>query len=432
MTTAIATAPSVSHRVAAQRQRTGLPFACVIGDLSMVRALGRCGIPVAVATPAPGSDVTRSRYCRAVVEIPDVVDDPAGAVRAIVAWARQQAHAPVLFYQGDHDLLALSRHRAELAPHARCLLPPADLVENCVDKLRFAALAVRLSLPVPRSRLLHRGSAAREIGAWNCFPCVLKPAVRTRWSESPLVRRAGTSGQKVLHVRDRAELEALVPLIDGQQTDFLLQSYIAGGEDRIVSYHAYVRPGGETVAEFTGRKLRTAPRRYGLSTYVEITDEPAVKAQGRTAVERLRLSGVVKMDFKQDGDGRLHLLEVNPRFNLWHHPGSLAGVCLPELVYRDCLEPGSARPARAVRPGVRWLKARDDWRALACDPGPQDPSLARWLWQAVTATVNEDLLWRDLRPAFDDLLGTARRRLSRWMRAAAAIAAGRRGRSPCS
>jgi predicted ATP-grasp superfamily ATP-dependent carboligase len=150
-------------------------------------------------------------------------------------------------------------------------------------------------------------------------------------------------------------------------------------------------------------------------------------------VERLRLSGVVKMDFKQDErDGRLHLLEVNPRFNLWHHAASLAGVCLPELVYRDCLEPGSARPARAVRPGVRWLKARDDWLALARDPEPGDPSLARWLWQAVTATANEDLLWRDPRPALADLLGTARRRLVRALRAAAAVATGRRGGSPCS
>src|SRR5262249_9604133 len=153
----------------------------------------------------------------------------------------------------------------------------------------------------------------------------------------------GASGQKVLHVRDRAELEAMVPLMEGQQTDFLLQAYIAGGEDRIVSYHAYVRPGGEAVAEFTGRKLRTAPRRYGLSSYVEITDDPTVKEQGRSAVERLRLSGVVKMDFKLDGAGRLWLLEINPRFNLWHHPGAVAGVCLPELVYRDCVEPGSAR-----------------------------------------------------------------------------------------
>jgi predicted ATP-grasp superfamily ATP-dependent carboligase len=399
----------------------------------MVRALGRRGIPVAVATAAPGSDVTRSRYCRAVVGIPDVVDDPAGAVRAIVAWARRQPQAPVLFYQGDHDLQALSRHRDEIAPHVRCLLPPADLVEDCVDKLRFAALAARLSLPVPDSRLLHRGSAAREIEAWNCFPCVLKPAVRTRWSESPLMLRAGSSGQKVLHVRDRAELAALVPLMDGQQTDFVLQAYIAGGEDCIVSYHAYIRPGGETVAEFTGRKLRTAPRRYGLSTYVEITDDPAVKEQGRTAVQRLRLSGVVKMDFKQDErDGRLHLLEVNPRFNLWHHAGSLAGVCLPELVYRDCLAPGSARPARAVRPGVRWLKARDDRRALARDREPGDPSLARWLWQAATATVNEDLLWRDPRPALAHLLGTAKQRLLRALRGAAAIATGRRGGNPCS
>ena len=55
---------------------------------------------------------------------------------------------------------------------------------------------------------------------------------------------------------------------------------------------------------------------------------------GRTLVQRLGLRGVAKFDFKRAADGRLFLLEVNPRFNLWHHPGALAGVNLPALVFR--------------------------------------------------------------------------------------------------
>ena len=38
------------------------PLACVVGDLSLVRALGRDGIPVAVATSDPASKIKRSRY----------------------------------------------------------------------------------------------------------------------------------------------------------------------------------------------------------------------------------------------------------------------------------------------------------------------------------------------------------------------------------
>ena len=50
------------------------PLACVAGDLSLVRALGRAGIPVAVATREPDSNVRLSRYCTAVVPTPSWVD----------------------------------------------------------------------------------------------------------------------------------------------------------------------------------------------------------------------------------------------------------------------------------------------------------------------------------------------------------------------
>jgi predicted ATP-grasp superfamily ATP-dependent carboligase len=135
------------------------PLACVVGDLSLVRALGRDGIPVAVATSAPDSRMTRSRYCRAVVRTPSWVDDPEAALATLVGWGSEQREAPVLFYQGDHDLLALSRGRSRLAPHLRCVLPSAELVEALSDKLRFAALAERERLPVPFTLMLSRGSA---------------------------------------------------------------------------------------------------------------------------------------------------------------------------------------------------------------------------------------------------------------------------------
>jgi len=393
------------------RGRRSLPVACVIGDLSMVRALGCRGIPVAVATHDPRSSATKSRYCQTVVPVPSVVDDPAGAVRALCDWGKKQPYPPIVFYQGDHDLLALSRHREELAPHLHCMLPPRELVEDCVDKVRFAALAERLDLPVPKTFILRRGGP--EVLAWSHFPCVLKPSMRTHWFDSDLMQHAHCK-PKALYVGSRADLERLLPLVDRLPTDCVLQSLVVGGEDRILSYHAYVRPGGERVAEFTGRKLRTAPRRHGVSTYIEITDDPVVKRAGRLVLDRLGFSGVLKMDFKQDErDGQLYLLEINPRFSLWHHPSTLAGVPVPELVYRDCIEPGSARAASVVRAGVRWLSSHADRLALREHIASGELSLSGWIWQLATTTINEDFRLRDPRPGVTALLGMVTRRLGR-------------------
>jgi D-aspartate ligase len=394
----------------------------VIGDLSLVRALGRRGIPVAATVSHARSALAWSRYCDATVHTASWVEQPDRAVADLIAWAREQPEPPVAFYQGDHDLLALSRNRALLAPQLRCVLPPAPLVEDLVDKLRFAALAARVLLPTPSTVTLERSEAGARAAGWKDFPCVLKPAVRTHWFGSPLLSDVGN--QKAVFVRDRAELERLLPLVAEHETDSILQAAIAGGEERIVSYHAYVRPGGEVVAEFSGKKVRTAPRTYGLSTYVEITDDPEVKRLGRSVLERLDFSGVAKIDFKRSADDdRLYLLEINPRFNLWHHPATLAGVCLPELVYRDCLEPGSARANGPARHGVRWIAPREDLRAFREYRAAGEVSRIGWLRDVLAADVNEDLCLRDPMPGLFELAGIAQRRLARVFRGAARSAA---------
>ena len=112
------------------------------------------------------------------------------------------------------------------------------------------------------------------------------------------------------------------------------------------------------VGEFTGRKIRTYPAAYGFSTALEITDTPDLGGLGRELVGQLGLRGVAKLDFKRDSAGELQLLEVNPRFNLWHHPGARAGVNLPALVYRDLM--GLPRgPVRRARAGARWVHRHD-------------------------------------------------------------------------
>jgi D-aspartate ligase len=76
----------------------------------------------------------------------------------------------------------------------------------------------------------------------------------------------------------------------------------------------------------------------------------------------LGVRGVAKADFKRDQRGRLHLLEVNPRFNIWHHPAAVAGVNLPALVHADLTgrpRPPGQRPNRRVT----WCTPLTDLRA---------------------------------------------------------------------
>jgi predicted ATP-grasp superfamily ATP-dependent carboligase len=393
------TLPQVGTAMKGSRGRTA-PYACVVGDISLVRALGIRKLPVAVATSDGDAKSLRSRYCRIVVKTPSWFHEPEAAVTAIIEWARQQASPPVLFYQGDHDLVAISRARDRLAPHFRFVLPRAELVEDLTDKGRFFSLARRNDLLVPDTLAVPPGGgASKALQQWDRFPCVCKPTMRgENWYEF-------IGGyQKALHIETRGELEDLLQKIEASNARFLIQASVEGGEENVLSYHAYVRPSGEVVAEFTGHKIRTAPRLYGRSTYVEITDDWEVRDLGRAAVATLGFSGVLKIDFKRDRrDNRLYMLEINPRFNLWHHPATVAGVGIPEAVFWDCVEPGTVEPMKSAKKGVRWMAPMSDARAFGEYHASGQLSRARWLFEVLTVEVNEGFQISDPMPMIADV-----------------------------
>lgn len=379
------------------------PLACVIGEVDLVRALALAGIRSAVAVP-PGNPARWSRSTAAILEWSDPWRAPEALVERLVAFASVQALPPVLFYDGDWDLLLVSRHRSRLAKAFRFVVAEAELVEDLVDKARFQALAERLELPVPRGRLLLAGQEFPD-AIDVPFPLVAKPLTRQHATWKPLVRA------KAVRVDRTDELRALWERLAQGGIDVLVQEAVPGPESRIESHHVYVDAEGRVAGEFTGRKLRTHPRAYGYSTALALTRSEDVAALGREIAERLGLRGVAKLDFKRTPDGRLRLLEINPRFNLWHHPGALAGVNLPALVYADLA--GLPRPRRgASTDGVHWCSLAHDWQAARA----HGIALPRWAAWALRCQAKSGFALDDPLPLVGAgiwrLRRAARRRLS--------------------
>jgi D-aspartate ligase len=329
--------------------------ALVMGDVDLVRALGLAGI-ASVVVASPDAPTRFSRHVEAMLPWPDDDHDQERLVASLLRFGHRQSEPPVIYPQTDAALLMTSRHREELGAAFRILLADGALVEQLVDKDRFQALAERLGLPVPPAHRLANPHGEQPPALDVAFPLVVKPLVRTGgW-------KAVSHGGKALHVAGPKDWGALWPQLSRCGSDVVVQQLVAGPETAVESYHAYVDEHGAIAAEFTGRKIRTFPPRYGSSTAVEIVELPDVAALGRDVLASLGLRGVAKADFKRDDRGRLHLLEVNPRFNLWHHPAAVAGVNLPALVHADLT--GTPRPPgrRAIR-RVTWCAPLTDLRA---------------------------------------------------------------------
>ena len=390
-----------------RRPKENMPWACLLGDISMVRALGKSGIPVAVATADISDKCIHSRYCMEVVNIPGWEKDPAETYTALTEWAAKQDAKPVLYYQTDTDLLWISRFEDQLAKYFHFVIPDSELVLDLVDKSRFSDRAASCGLPVPPTKIIEDTRRFRgHLDTWKSFPCILKPITRTdAW------HRLLSKDKKALQINSNEELVAVLETLQSESSALILQSLVRGGEENVLSYHAYVAEDREVLVEFTGAKIRTSPRQYGFSTYLEITDDQEVRDLGRDIVNKLEFRGVLKIDFKRDDEsGRLYVLEINPRFNLWHHPGTIAGAPIPEVVYWNCVDSTKVRKFSNARSGVRWMRPRCDLRSFIEYRSTNELTAIRWLYQALAVDVNEGFEFSDLGPVVNDVLDIFRTR----------------------
>ena len=144
-------------------------------------------------------------------------------------------------------------------------------------------------------------------------------------------------------------------------------------------------------------------------------------------VTRTRISGQVPWGLHRPGLSRqlerrydrLHLLEVNTRFNLWHYLGAKNGVNLPRVAYEFLTL--NRRPQRApARTRYRWLSLRHDLRAYRELSSRGELGLAAWLRSLAYAPMVYALFsWSDPLPFvryWTQRIGAAlSRRVHRWL-----------------
>jgi len=405
-----------------QALRAARPPVLLLGGLDLLRPLGYAGIPAIVATPDALDPALDSRYCHGWLRLP-----PPGRREAVIGallatglrLRRALGRRVPLFYGTDDHLDLISDAREALERVYLLLLNPPGITRALLFKERFAALAREHGLPVPRTL---RWEELGGVGG----PVLAKPRDKVGWEGSPIrLRLFDDAGKARVFASGRALLAH--PLATRYREQLCFQEFVAGDDRQLWSYHGYADAGGAPLAAFVGRKLRTFPTLTGASSYLELARDDALAALGGEIAARLRLRGPYKLDFKRcAASGRLYLLEINARFNLWHHLGAAGGVNLPRIAY-DYLVHG-ARPARApaCATGRRWLCPRLDRHAYRELAARGELSLAAWLASLAVARVYDTFSWSDPLPWIRQRarraparlgreLGRLRARLQRWL-----------------
>jgi D-aspartate ligase len=318
--------------------------------LALVRSLGRHGIPVWVLHHGDQLLAALSRYNHRTLVWPS--QDEEENVNFLVRLAeRENIHDWLLFPTGDEGAAMVARHHQKLGEHFQLTTAPWDVLQWFYDKRLTYRLAGIVGVDHPWTLYPTNRD---QVAASNClYPVILKPAYRTSFNRFTASKAWRVDTPEQLLAR-YDEAKTLV-----EPGALMIQEIIPGGGESQFSYTALCRD-GQPLASLTAKRFRQIPMDFGrASTFVETVDDVAASASAAPLLRAMRYTGIAEVEFKRDPrDGKLKLLDINPRVWGWHSLCASAGVDYPYLLW--LLTVGEPIPETKAAPGVRWVRMSTD------------------------------------------------------------------------
>ncbi len=344
------------------------PRAIVLGtehprSAAVIRSLSRAGIAVDVCDHLTPPTVLwrHSRLIRSRIQLNP---DPGTAMDELAALGREEGG--VVIPTNDHYLMAVAQRHDELARAFRLAVPPWDILEPLMDKIRFRRMALDCGLNAPRQFCpedpgdLDRLEDQLDFSAHDY---VLKAR---RWDigaaaagSTRRVAKAGRTTDEVLRAcREYFDRTGAMPVVEevipGGAEQCIGVSMIVGADHAPLLAHCVQRKKLQLYAEESDFKH---PYELGANAYCENTDD----AEARDAAARLakasRYRGAMTFEFKRStSNGKLYVLKADPRFVRATALSMALGHDQPLVLYEDHLGSNRAIPAPVpTKDGAGWI-----------------------------------------------------------------------------
>lgn len=374
------------------------------GDISVVRALGREGVPVTVVSEYKDSLALISRYCKETIYVNNLTADYTKALDCLVGYAKKQTMKPLLFPTADPDLKIMSDLREELEKHYFLLIPNRDILGNCMDKRKFFDMAKKYKFTIPLTLLPNDLDDILSLSKKISYPAIIKPAVPSSWNQRAI--QEIVNEKKAIIVPSSDELVALYTKIAAYNKEMIIQEYIVGSDDNHHDLHVYMNKNSEPIAVFTGIKTRIYPAYAGTGCFVESIYIEDLAKQGIRMLKQVNFTGLANINYKKDSISKEYkLLEINPRISSWNILDSQCGVNLPFIAYADTVGIPFTPPERQ-KENVKYVFVKSDLKAFLEYRKNGDWTLWSWLRSLRGKKVYQMYASDDLKPFIVDLTKT--------------------------
>lgn len=327
--------------------------------LSFLRSLGRRGIPV-VALEFWDDPGLYSRYGLPVIA-PEA-ENTGELLRCLEDLGEAARLRGVLIPTSDPYVRFVSEHSDALSMHFDFNVTDHETVALLVDKKRQYEYAERHDIEIPLTRYVN-DHGIEDIAQDMHYPCVIKPHFSHLWRSyaNSLPQR---DWRKLAEARTPRDLIDTYAEVRKSGLEFVIQEKIGGGDDHLFTLMTYLDRSSDPLAVFTIRKVRQFPMLAGDSSVEVGVREPEVVELGLKVLRDLKFRGNACVEFKRDPeDGRLKLIEINPRSLLTYQHAVTSGVDIPYITYQYSR---GDRPERAMtfREGVKFIDLEKDIKAF--------------------------------------------------------------------
>ena len=336
---------ATSLKVPAARANTAVVLGQSATALFAIRELGRAGF-VVYGEPGDGGPAAGSRYLSHVAS--EVAQTEEQRLHYLLdRLPLDGPHKAVLIPCSDQDVDFVSRNALRLAD--KYMMQPAlqdGMAVRLMDKESLYALCRDHGILVPGCWTLERHELEGLLDQLS-FPCLIKPSLIHE------VKQA-MAGRKLWTVSSPEAYRELVGRLPDGNTRWIVQEIIPGPESEIWLYCGYFDATGRPHQQLTARKLRQYPPGFGSASLVRTESNEILRQLCADFFAAVGYRGIATAEFKRDPrDGKLRIIEVNPRPSLWFGVSSAAGKRIVLAACMDALR--QPLPEDVVVPdGVYW------------------------------------------------------------------------------
>lgn len=354
--------------------------------LAIARSLTRYDAPVSVSTH-PYQSVRWSRhYVEGYFPAPDVSLQDYWTDLLLEG---HTARGSVILTCNDEAVQFVALNHERLSEHYILEKNRPELQLELLDKQRTLIMAKAAGLEVP----WHSSACdlSDEEADQASFPVLVKPIHSHLYREvfEKKLSLANTPDELKRHLREVRDAGLHVMLCE----------LIPGEDDRLCSYYTYIDEDGNCLFDFTKKVIRRTPKQFGWGCYHATEWLPDVAEAGRHFFTSIGYRGLANIEFKRDPrDGKLKVMESNPRFTAAHKLLIASGMDTARIVY-DLLCGNEPVIPDSFTEGKRLLYPYQDFVECLQRRSRGEMTFGQWLTSVAGAQEFPQFEWSDPLPA---------------------------------